>query len=533
MKLLLHLPNAKDATAMYRGMPYKKLGHDVEVFNLKDGLPDYDLLYDKDVAIFQRPANQIELIAIEQCKKYRVPVIVDLDDNGWEVQDDNPAVEFYKRDAINASLRAICRAADVVTVSTEGLKTAVKENAGVDAVVIKNAIDETKFDVTLPKTHKRSKTILMRGAGSHGRDWEEYKDGILKILKNFPEYKLAVMGFHPEWLKDIPKSQIDYYKFTDIITYFDTLMQIRPKYAIVPLQKIKFNESKSAIAFYESAVAGALTMATNLPEFHGVENFNNSEELYDIFVAVEDIPDSFYYTLQMEQLKFVPKLWEENEKRKDILEQLVSKKLVYKVEEPKEVIPASDAEFHEYALSHGHTQDDLVYQKAHSETAAKLVELIRPRTAVEYGSGTGGTLVELLKRGVMARGLEINPYSVQYFKDHYPMYENQMHEVDFTKEPIELDEPADLLLSIEVFEHIDKPYEWWEKFIEDLSFKGRRMYFSSTPYKDRDDFDQWWSHINVRRTTEWIKLFEDNGWKYNSSPKLLTSWDLLFTSKNI
>jgi len=193
--------------------------------------------------------------------------------------------------------------------------------------------------------------------------------------------------------------------------------------------------------------------------------------------------------------------------------------------------PATDLEFHNYNLSHGNTQDWPEYMMAHQKAADYLVKKTNPKTSVEYGCGTGGTLLAMLNRGVMARGLEINPHAVEYFKEHHPVFENQIYLCDFTKEPIEGDEPCDLGLSIEVFEHIDMPERWWEAFIEDLAKKYRYFYFSSTPYKTTDSRDEFWGHKNLRRTTDWIKLFQFNDWDFVENPRILTSWDCLFKSR--
>lgn len=528
-KVLIISPNPSDGTSFYRAFPYHRL--DVDITTPKGIYLEWCDLYNVDVVFFQRPASQVDVINIETCKRFNKPVISDYDDLATEVDDRNPAYEFYERDAIKAVIRTILRISDYVTVSTQGLREALLEQVPEANIrIIPNAVDDKMFSLE-PSYHERNKIILLRGGGSHDKDWTEYKDGILAILREFPEYTLAVMGHQLPWFKEIPDSQLKVYKFTDIPTYFDLLMQLRPEIMIVPLQDTKFNRCKSNIAWIEGTLAGSRVFATGLPEF--LYNtvctlfFHNEELIRVVSWSINNKKSDNY----LSSLDALPRLSEVNELRKDLIEECLNLAKKYSPKTLKAPKPATDEEFHNYSLAHGHTQDFHQYQQAHAGTADWLVKTIRPKTALELGCGTGATLVELLKRGVMAHGWELNPLSYKYFQDHHPMYANQIHLVDFTKEPIETDEPADLLLSIEVFEHINMPEEWWNSFISDLSTKFRHFYFSSTPYSDSEYFDGWWGHSNLRKPSQWIKLFESNGWKYSTNPRLLTSWDMILDSK--
>jgi len=531
MRILLHCPDKSDGTSLVRGYgPYSKLKVDlVEAPEKK--LINWTHLNNVDVVIFQRPASQLDVLQIETCKRFNKPVIIDYDDNSWEVDETNPAADFFKREAIYAAVRECVNLADIVTVSTHGLKEAVLEQCpNADVRVVPNAIDDGIFSFE-PSFITRNKTILMRGAGSHKKDWEMYKEGVLKILENHPDYTLSVMGFHPEWLRQIPENQIRYYRFTDLPTYFHTLMDIRPEIMIVPLEHTKFNLSKSAIALFEGVLAGAAVLATNLPEFidYRAIPFNSNESLVSLageLLTDKELQEDTY----LKQLSCIPKLSEVNELRLDILEEIVTQTEKYSPKPPVHKT-ATDYEFYQYTLAHGHTSEDPVYQKSHEELATYLINTIRPKVAVEYGCGAGGTILELLKKGVVAKGLELNPYAVNHFKEHYPMYENMIHQVDFTKEPIELSEVTDLGISIECFEHVSMPEDWWDTFIGDLATKYRYFYFTSTPYSDTESFESFWGHINVRRTTAWIDLFTRNGWEFKGNPRALVSWDCLFKSK--
>lgn len=525
MKVLVVPSDKCFGTSWYRAAPFTRLP--IEVVKPDGGQFSWETLNGIDVLFVQRPATPNEILMIEQAKKYNVPVLLDYDDDPTCLLPSNPVYEIWNRDDKQACVKEALKLADITMVSTLHLKQSLLEVCPTaDIRVVSNAQDDKLFSFE-PFKGERNKIIAMRGGSSHSEDWGIYKDGILEILEKYPDYKLAVMGYHPEWMKVIPDSQLRLYEFSDIPTYFSDLMLLRPQVALVPLADNKFNRSKSNIGWQEFTMAGAAVIASRLPEF----------DLPGVWVAdPNELMKGFEFTLKYSQdcyevaLGQVPKLSEVNELRLDILEELIFDKPLYAPNiQPK--VTATDLEFHNYTLAYGATQDHPHYRKAHSNLAQWLIDTVSPKTALEIGCGTGGTLVELLKQGVMAYGLEINPHAVQYFKDNHPMYEHQIFETDITKEPLETDSVGDLAYSIEVFEHINMPEEWWDQYLTDLSSKFKYFYFSSTPYYKNENWDHWWSHINIRKVSSWKALFERNGWKFLSNPKVLTNWDLLFETK--
>jgi SAM-dependent methyltransferase len=292
-----------------------------------------------------------------------------------------------------------------------------------------------------------------------------------------------------------------------------------------------FNRSKSDIAFQEFTLAGAAVMATDLPEFSknagctvftGDEGFERSLE-----ILINNSPLRF--ALNHESLYHLPLLSDTNQLRKDVIEKLLIFKKKYhpgKVELPT----FTDKQFHDYELSHGMTPDLEQYQQMNEKTAKWIIETMNPRFVLELGCGVGGTLLELLRRGVTAYGLELNPNSVQYFKEHYPVFGNQIIQADITTEPMITDGVGDLVYSIECFEHITMPEDWWNKFLSDLASKFKFFYFTSTPFYSVESFDIAWGHNNIRLMSRWKKLFEANGWQLISNPKITVPWDLYFKS---
>ena len=532
-RVLVVSPIPKDGTSYYRSWgPYSRI-KSIELGRPDGGELDWSVLAPYDIGLWQRPGNQLDVVSMMVAKKSGLKLILDADDNGFSVPSDNPAADFYEQEDKKACMRECMRLADIITVSTPELKKALlKQVPTADIRVVPNAVDDYMFS-TEPSFHERNKTILIRGASGHTNDYLHYKDAILQILREHPDYTLAVCGYHPMWLTEIPDNQLKLYQFVDIPTYFEQLMQIRPEVMIVPLIDNEFNRAKSNISYLEGTLAGATVIAPNLPEFvrPGCVLINGPEDLVPTFNELIESQDARRYYLRYKRaITNLPKLSEINELRRDIIEELLTLDKKWKpLNPPKQT--ATEQEFHEHNLAYGHNQADPQYQAFHSKAVDNLIKLINPQTVVEYGCGSGGTLAEFLKRGVVAHGIEYSPIAVKYFKDHHPLFANQIIEADITKEPIDLDKPADLGVSIEVFEHINMPPEWWDTFISGLSERFKYFYFTSTPYYTTEQHDFWWGHSNIRKTSTWIKLFEKNGWIYESNPKFLVGWDLIFRSK--
>ncbi len=526
-RILTYAANPQDGTSFYRAWgPLSKL-EGVELVSSKDW--SWPVLSTIDILFLQRPAAQVNVQMIDDAKRFNIPIWCDWDDDGFHLEEHNPAYEYFQSDEKLAALRECLRLADVCTVSTAHLREVfLKEVPEANIVIVPNAVDDTLFSLE-PSYHERNKIIVMRGGSSHEKDWGKYKEVILKIAKEYPDWTWAIMGYHPDWMNQIENVKI--YQFEDIPRYFQKLMELRPAIGLVPLEYSFFNRSKTNIAFQEFTLAGAVVLASDLPEFdrNGVLLFMNEVELTQ---QLEDLIHDTTSRLRNyeEALLHLPRLSEVNEIRKDVIERLIRHKKQFR---PlvNELPVFTDKQFHDYELSHGMTPDLEQYQQLNEKTAKWIIETMNPKNALELGCGVGGTLLELLKRGVNAYGLELNPHSVQYFKDHYPVYQKQIIQADITEEPIVVDECGDLVYSIECFEHIDKSEEWWRDYLYDLSTKFKHFYFTSTPYHTVESFDIAWGHVNVRLMSRWKKLFEASNWELVSNPKITVPWDLFFKSK--
>jgi hypothetical protein len=108
------------------------------------------------------------------------------------------------------------------------------------------------------------------------------------------------MGYQPHKInKYIEVGWLDMY---DYIKY---IKELRPRILFVPLVDNLFNRAKSNISWLEATTAGAVCLATDLPEFvrPGIINFSNSRNFYNVFKKA--VKDYDLQALHAESLAFI------------------------------------------------------------------------------------------------------------------------------------------------------------------------------------------------------------------------------------
>ena len=93
------------------------------------------------------------------------------------------------------------------------------------------------------------------------------------------------------------------------------------------------------------------------------------------------------------------------------------------------------------------------------------------KTALEFGSGPGPVLSELLKQ----RGLDVDIYD-KFFSPQ-KIYENKKY---------------DLITSTEVIEHIESPLEVFELFSKHIKKNGYLALMTQFHKNEQEDFKKWW-----------------------------------------
>lgn len=533
--LIVH-PNRDDATCYYRALAPLVHMQKKGLIKFIDGTIDgfqisWATIIQCDVVFLQRPCGKDHLIIMELARKMNKPVWACYDDNYLNIPPSNPRYESYMVEGRQYLIEDCIKMADMVTVSTEEIKTEyLKHNPNV--VVVPNAYDETMFE--LPSKHNKSKIVLLRAGDTHKENLLHYKDDIIKCFYEHPQYTWVFMGMStPEWLTgdlDAPNERIKLYDFQDIFTYFHYLMEINPEIVICPLEDIAFNRSRSNNNWIEGTLAGAIVVATALPEFQreGVIEAPIGDFKAGFDFAVNCNQDAFFELSKQN----IPSLEKVNPIRFKLLNDLMEKFEGKRIKPVKTITPEvyNDEYFFKHYLKHGWTQENESHRLANAKAVDWMIETFDPQRVLELGSGPGLMLERFHAEQVYALGVEMNQYFLDYFKQRNPLTAHLAIKGDIT-EPMEFPHDFDLVISVEVFEHIDQPEEKWDEMLKKLAENAKWFVFSSTQYHTSAKFDIEWGHCNIRRSEKWKELFERNGWEYHGPADKIAPWGMCFKSK--
>lgn len=227
---------------------------------------------------FKDPENAGAMFytAKQQGKK----VIIDIDDNYWEVPESNPLYNTYKKGAKDrAYLSTVLYFADVVTTSTEPMKERIikhfKDVDGIDkkVYVIPNCNEAKDWEVEKGKGNKEGIVIGYAGSNSHQDDLLMVFPKVIEVMKKYPQVKFHIIGAIgkndvDKYFKDIPqhiRERIALLPVTDTYSEYPAWLSSQKwDIAIAPLVDSPFNRCKSHIKFMEYTMAGFPVIASRV-----------------------------------------------------------------------------------------------------------------------------------------------------------------------------------------------------------------------------------------------------------------------------
>lgn len=327
MALLTIIPSIGDGTSFYRaaapmGDFSRKTGVSL-VFESKVSWHTMELV---DNVFMQRPFNLTHLANARLAKEYNKKIWIDHDDFLLGVTSDNPYHWIYNDPEIRSSIVQILEMADLVTVTTEALKTEYsKFNKNIH--VVPNAFHKARLNE--PLTYGKNNTVLWRGSQTHHRDLIEYKDEIIEVAHANPEWEWVFFGFDPWYISEkMPKNKVTFANQMDLFDYFYALRQISPKIAIVPLHDTTFNRCKSNIAAIESIYAGAVPLCPGWAgwEIPGVVHYQDKAGFKQLLNAMinDQSGGSMDYPLLADAISNSLSLDEVNKKRIELYKEFIA-----------------------------------------------------------------------------------------------------------------------------------------------------------------------------------------------------------------
>jgi SAM-dependent methyltransferase len=147
--------------------------------------------------------------------------------------------------------------------------------------------------------------------------------------------------------------------------------------------------------------------------------------------------------------------------------------------------------------------------KSYEVIAESIVRSFSPKSTVDVGCGRGQLLLELKKRGVVCRGLELSSIALKICR---------YNGLDVIKFDIELDKlpkdvKADVVVSTEVAEHL--PERCSDRFVGILcAIADNIVMTAAEPARTWEEMKRGHDHVNEQPKEYWIDKFVDKGFKY-------------------
>ena len=285
MKILALSPLAYDATSYYRAFGVfpnlrKKIPDLVVEPYMGAGRRTWAELLQYDVLFMQRPAHPDWLKLAQYCKGIGLKVWVDYDDNLFDLPPYNRVSDTYTPQ-VKKTMLEIMRVANVVTVSTEAIKTYFNKIGVDNVVVIPNALNTDLTPMAAAYNEPDpTEQFVWRGSETHVADCAFFADVMGDSIERREKTFWSFLGYNP-WQVTInfPPTKWKYSIPEDIMVYIDNLKKIKGQLMHVPLVEDGLNICKSNIAWIEATTAGMVTLAPDWHEWQkpGVLNYTSIE----------------------------------------------------------------------------------------------------------------------------------------------------------------------------------------------------------------------------------------------------------------
>lgn len=272
IRILAIIPNPKDATSFYRAVgPLSLLERDYEIvydtLSAGDELP-WSKMVRYDALFVQRPGTDQHLQAIRLAKQLRIPTWIDYDDDVFSIPRDNPAHLYYGRKEIKEAVETAIQVADMITVSTEALRSAYA-HLSEKILVCRNAYNDALISGF--RKPKNNKIICWRGTNTHERDVRHFAPEIIKVMKENPDWTFACLGNNWWFLSEELEGQYVFQATSSVVQFFAMLYEVGAAIQIVPLFDNAFNKSKSNIAWQEATIVGSACVLPTFKEWDECE----------------------------------------------------------------------------------------------------------------------------------------------------------------------------------------------------------------------------------------------------------------------
>lgn len=256
----------------------RSFGHEVWTVNASDFQMGY-AEYASQIIIYRTPYSEQFKQLVELAHKYNKPVFYDIDDLVYDTSytdqlDYVKTLGKEEKEAYDSGVRSygkLMELCDAFITSTTDLKNELLK-LGKPVYLNRNLASEELISISeqaIAKTIKDKKKIKIgyfSGSITHNENFDLIRSAILKILKEFPQTELHLVGHLtiPDEMKNY-KKQLIVHDFLDwtLLPSLVADMDIN----LAPLVDNVFNRAKSEIKWLEAALVGVTTVASDIGSF--------------------------------------------------------------------------------------------------------------------------------------------------------------------------------------------------------------------------------------------------------------------------
>ena len=323
-KVLYYALDPNDTTSFFR---MAILGYvrntEFELYNAHQILPKengqirftWSSLIGYDIFLMQRPFAHEHVALLSTAKNMGLRIILDYDDDLWNVPFTNPTYQMYAEAVRSGSLDKCVSLADVIWCSTPSIQSVI----GFNTLHVPNSHNDYLFPVKQKRKFVPGlKKVLWRGGSSHAADVMEVADKMVTLMNENTDWTFMWMGDRFEYMEIRTGDNHHIIPGMPIMEYFRYLHQESPNIMLFPLQNNKFNEGKSNISWLEASFAGAAFFGnTTLPEFNSMhinslDNLVNAIKYCDMDELKQSNERSWEYICDNLLLSKINKIREES-----------------------------------------------------------------------------------------------------------------------------------------------------------------------------------------------------------------------------
>lgn len=256
-------PNSGDGSDWYRGLGAWSFIPRDKLRIVTNDTWDWTLFCRCDAIVMSRPYMPPHVGIATTAKAMRLPLIVDFDDDLFNIPACNPAYAVYTQPDVQKAIHACIDLADVVTVSTAKLGKVMSPGKH---IVVPNSFNDYIWD--LSPLGAPQKLLVWRGSYTHNKDCHLYPEIVADFLDHNPDWHIYLMGNPPWEFEVIRPTQRTIVDWADPVRYIHSLRKMRPSFVLSFLHDDEFNKSKSNCGWLEATACGAVLIAPGyMPEF--------------------------------------------------------------------------------------------------------------------------------------------------------------------------------------------------------------------------------------------------------------------------